>query len=53
MPVDENATLFTLLGNFGFPIAVSTYLLLKFEKKLDHLTAVVQDLKTAFEHEDE
>lgn len=53
MPVDENTTLFTLLGNFGFPIAVSTYLLLKFEKKLDSLTSAVQDLKEVVEHEEE
>lgn len=52
MPGDENGVLFTLLGNFGFPIAVSTYLLLKFERKLDQLTTVVQDLKAAVEHDE-
>jgi hypothetical protein len=52
MPVDEGTTLLTLLGNFGFPIAVSMYLLLKFEKKLDNLATVVQDLKEVVEHED-
>ncbi|HVJ47504.1 YvrJ family protein [Desulfitobacterium sp.] len=52
MPVDGNTTLFTLLGNFGFPIAVSVYLLVKFEKKLDYLATVVQDLKEVVEHEE-
>jgi len=52
MPGDENGIWFTLLGNFGFPIAVSTYLLVKFEKKLDHLTTVVQELKAAMDHDE-
>jgi hypothetical protein len=53
MPAIENTTMVTLLGNFGFPIAVSVYLLVKFEKKLEDLTAVVQDLKTTVEHDQE
>lgn len=52
MPGDESATLFTLLGNFGFPIAVSMYLLIKFEKKLDYLTTAVQELRATVEHDD-
>lgn len=52
MPVNESETLLTLLGNFGFPIAVSAYLLIKFEKKLDNLATVVQGLKEVVEHED-
>lgn len=53
MPVNENTAWLTLLGNFGFPIAVSMYLLVKFEKKLDHLSSVVQDLKTVVENSED
>lgn len=27
----------TILGNFGFPICISIYLLIRFEKKIDNL----------------
>ena len=33
--------LFTALGNFGFPIVISVYLLVRFEKKLDDLTIAI------------
>jgi peptidoglycan hydrolase CwlO-like protein len=29
---------FTILSNFGFPVAVASYLLFRFEKKLEDLT---------------
>jgi hypothetical protein len=35
--------IFTALGNFGFPIVVSIYLLVRFEKKLDDLTKVISE----------
>lgn len=35
--------LFTAIGNFGFPIAITIYLLLRFEKKLETLTDVMRD----------
>jgi len=28
-----------LIGNSGFPIAITIYLLVRFEKKIDHLEA--------------
>jgi hypothetical protein len=28
---------FTILSNFGFPVAVASYLLFRFEKKLENL----------------
>lgn len=28
-----------LIGNSGFPIAITVYLLVRFEKKMDHLEA--------------
>jgi hypothetical protein len=37
---------FQILTNFGFPIALSCYLLLRFEKVLENLTKTVCDLVT-------
>lgn len=34
----------TAIGNFGFPIVVAGYLLLRFEKRIDHLTHSLQSL---------
>ena len=34
--------LFTAIGNFGFPIVVSIFLLWRFENKLEKLTDVIQ-----------
>lgn len=39
--------IFTALGNFGFPIVVSIYLLVRFEKKLDDLTDVIIENNTS------
>ncbi|TKI13705.1 YvrJ family protein [Bacillus wiedmannii] len=36
-----------LLGNFGFPIVLAGYLLLRFEKKIESLTEAIFDLKHA------
>ncbi|MEH6908862.1 MULTISPECIES: YvrJ family protein [Neobacillus] len=33
-----------LLGNFGFPIAITIYLFLRFEKKLEKLGEVIIQL---------
>ena len=35
----------TAIGNFGFPIAITGYLLLRMEAKLDVLTNAIIDLK--------
>lgn len=35
----------TQIGNFGFPIVVSIYLLVRVEKKLDDLTAAITKLE--------
>lgn len=37
----------SLIGNFGFPIVVTGYLLLRFEKKIDSLTNTMQEFKIA------
>ena len=34
----------TLITNVGFPIAVATYLLIRFENKIDGLTLAITDL---------
>ena len=34
----------TLITNVGFPIAVATYLLIRFETKIDGLTKAITDL---------
>ncbi|GAF11943.1 hypothetical protein JCM19046_651 [Bacillus sp. JCM 19046] len=34
-----------ILGNFGFPVVVAGYLLIRFEKKIEVLTAVINELK--------
>lgn len=37
----------TLVGNFGFPIVITGYLLLRFEKKIEALITTIQDLRQA------
>lgn len=39
----------TLIGNLGFPIAVSAYLLIRIEGKLQDLTASITDLRQVIE----
>lgn len=34
----------SLIGNFGFPIAITIYLFIRFERKLDKLEAVITHL---------
>ena len=36
----------TAIGNFGFPIAITGYLLLRMEAKLDTLTNAINELKS-------
>lgn len=36
----------TIIGNFGFPIAVTAYLLVRIESKLNQLTDSIHDLST-------
>ncbi|EJV54862.1 YvrJ family protein [Bacillus cereus] len=39
------STWITLIGNFGFPVALAIYLLIRFEKKLENLTDAIETLK--------
>ena len=35
--------LYTAISNFGFPIVVASYLLVRFEKKIEKLTEVIDN----------
>ena len=43
----ETQELFTAIGNFGFPIVLSWYLLLRMEQRLDKLTSCLNELSRA------
>lgn len=45
-----NADFLTTVGDFGFPIAVSIYLLVRFEGKLEVLTLSINDLSTTIKN---
>ncbi|MDQ0158412.1 YvrJ family protein [Alkalibacillus salilacus] len=36
--------LYDLIGNFGFPIAITIYLLIRLEQKLSELTSAIKTL---------
>lgn len=44
---------FQIVSNLGFPIAVSCYLLFRFEKKLDKLEDTVKDMTRSVEENTE
>lgn len=39
--------LITIIGNFGFPIAITVFLLVRIESKLSQLTSSIHELTTA------
>ncbi|WP_374187770.1 YvrJ family protein (plasmid) [Priestia aryabhattai] len=39
------------MGNLGFPIVVAFYLLLRFEKKIDHLIEAINRIASNIERE--
>lgn len=43
----EAQELFTAIGNFGFPIVLSWYLLLRMEQQLDKLGDCLHELSSA------
>ncbi|MED3778402.1 YvrJ family protein [Geobacillus stearothermophilus] len=43
--MDQFQMLTNLIENFGFPIVVTAYLLLRFEKRIEMLTEVISELK--------
>ncbi|MGG3641510.1 YvrJ family protein [Bacillus gobiensis] len=40
-------TAISAIGNFGFPLVLAVYLLLRFEKKIEVLTEAISTLKEA------
>ena len=42
----ENLDLISLIGNTGFPIAITAYLLIRLEKRLTSLSASINTLNT-------
>jgi len=42
--MDNMQDFFTIISNFGFPVAVASYLLFRFEKKLEILEQTNDDL---------
>jgi hypothetical protein len=43
-PGNELSVWFNVIGNFGFPIVITLYLLLRFEKKIENLEGAIQNL---------
>lgn len=44
MTIIEMPQWIAVLGNFGFPIAITIYLFIRFEKKLEKLELVITQL---------
>lgn len=47
--MDQIESWAVLLGNFGFPIVIAGYLLVRFEKKIEGLTEAILHLKNTCE----
>lgn len=45
-----NTDLLTTIGNLGFPIGVSVYLLVRFEGKLEALTLSINELSSTIKN---
>ncbi|MES9699973.1 MULTISPECIES: YvrJ family protein [Bacillus] len=41
----------SLIGNFGFPLVLATYLLLRMERKIESLTDAINELHNYIESE--
>ncbi|GAB3807739.1 YvrJ family protein [Virgibacillus kimchii] len=44
MATEDIPTWISIVGNFGFPIAITVYLFARFERKLDGLEKVILEL---------
>jgi len=48
----ENVSMWiSLIGNFGFPIAITVYLFIRFERKLDKLEASIMELSEVIKYQ--
>ncbi|WP_347354567.1 YvrJ family protein [Acetoanaerobium noterae] len=45
----DNSSVITVIQNVGFPIAITIYLLVRMETKMDQLTESIIDLSKALE----
>lgn len=43
-------SMISLIGNFGFPIAITVYLFVRFERKLDDLEKVILELSSVIKN---
>lgn len=43
-PGNELSLWLNVIGNFGFPIVITLYLLFRFEKKIENLEGAIQSL---------
>ena len=49
--IQENVSLWiNLIGNFGFPIAITVYLFIRFERKIDKLESVIMELSEVIKY---
>lgn len=44
-------TFIKAIGNFGFPLVLAVYLLLRFEKKIESLTEAINQLQQVIKNE--
>lgn len=40
----------SIIGNFGFPIAITIYLFIRFEKKIDKLEKLILELSSVIKN---
>ncbi|MFF2178040.1 YvrJ family protein [Lysinibacillus sp. NPDC058147] len=41
----------SLIGNFGFPIAITVYLFIRFERKIDKLETTIKELSEVIKYQ--
>ena len=49
MQMSDLSSLINMVNNSGFPIVISIYLLLRFEKKIESLNTIMQNISTKIE----
>lgn len=47
--MSDLSSLLNMVNNSGFPIVISIYLLLRFEKKIESLNTIMQNISTKIE----
>ncbi|WP_214892373.1 YvrJ family protein [Exiguobacterium sp. H66] len=49
MTVIELPQWISILGNFGFPIVITMYIFMRFEKKIENLEVVISQLSSVIQ----